>query len=44
MIVTVELLYGRGGGKGIEKDRASAISKCTTSVQAGDIMICTESC
>jgi hypothetical protein len=44
MFVTVELLCGtRGGGRGKERNRAPAISKCLSSVQVEDITIGTES-
>jgi hypothetical protein len=44
MSVTVELLCGIwGGGRGKERDRAPAISKCLSSVQVEDIKIGTES-
>jgi hypothetical protein len=43
MLAIVETMELRGGGKGKENDRESAIFKYITSVQVEDMTICTES-
>jgi hypothetical protein len=45
MFAIVGLLYVTGeGGKGIDNDKKSTISKYVTSVQVENRMMCTESC